>query len=66
MLLESGCNGGFAGGRETCEPDCASPLLTELTALFASETCVPCDVPVAVLKNVLSHAIILSALTLPL
>lgn len=47
MLLKRDCDGRFAGGGQTCEPNGASLLLAEVCALRTSETCVPCDVAIA-------------------
>lgn len=44
MLLECCCYGGFTGGGEAGEPDCAAALFAERGALVAREAGVPCDV----------------------
>lgn len=44
MLFKGYRNRGFAGGREAGEPDSASLLFAKITALCASEACVPGDV----------------------
>ena len=47
VLLKSRCNGRFARGRKTSEPDSASLLQSELTTLLTSEAWVPRDVAVS-------------------
>lgn len=47
VLLQSCCNGGFAGCGETCEPDREAALLAVCVALAAGQGRVPGDVTTA-------------------
>lgn len=51
VLLERGGDGGFARGREACQPDCEAALAAQLVALTAREGGMPSDVAVEIVES---------------